>query len=183
MSQFKNTKTRYGVIAIFLHWFMAILILVLIGLGLYMVDLPDVGFNTQKIVLIVLHKELGMLVLALVLIRLVWRIGNVMPLLPPHVPSWQKFAARSVHLAFYGFMFAMPITGWLMTSAAGIPVTFLGLFVLPDLISPNIYRMEFFIEIHNVLAYGLIAVVFIHIGAALMHQFIYKDDILKRILP
>ncbi|HUX80241.1 MAG TPA: cytochrome b [Alphaproteobacteria bacterium] len=181
MPQIKNTNQRYGIVSISLHWFMAALIFVLIGLGLYMVDLPDEGFDMKKITLIVVHKELGMLVLFLVLIRLVWRIGSVMPLLPPHVPSWQKLAARCVHLSFYGFMIALPLTGWLMSSAGGFPVAILGLFTLPDLIEPNIYQMDFFIEIHNWLAYGLIGTIFIHIIAALMHQFIYKDDILKRI--
>ena len=183
MQQIKNTKQRYGVVAIFFHWFMAILIIGLVILGLYMVELPDVGFNIQKIMLIVLHKELGMVVLALVLMRLIWRLCNVVPRLPSQIPSWQKLAARSVHLAFYGFMIAMPVSGWLMSSAAGIPVTFLGLFVLPDLVSPNIYRMELFIEIHNWLGYGLIATIVIHVSAGLMHHFIYKDDTLRKILP
>ncbi len=105
------------------------------------------------------------------------------PNLPPHVPKWQKFAARCVHLAFYGFMFALPLSGWLMSSAAGIPVTFFGLFILPDLISTNIYKMELLIEIHKWLAHGLIVTIFGHIGAALFHHFVYKDDTLRRMLP
>lgn len=183
MQQIKNTKNHYGLVSILLHWFMAVLIIGLLALGLYMVTLPDVGFNTLKIKLIFLHKELGVLVLTLVIFRLMWRLCNVTPLLSAHIPPWQKFAARTVHFALYGFMFAQPITGWLMSSAAGIPMTFLGLFELPTLVSPNIYRMQLFIEIHKWLAYGLIAVICIHIIAALMHYFLDKDDTLQKMLP
>lgn len=178
----KNTKYHYGIVSIFFHWFMAFLIIVLLVLGLYMTSLPNVGFNTKKISLILLHKELGMLVLVLVTARLGWRLGNVVPLLAEGTPPWQKFAARFVHLAFYGFLFALPITGWLMSSAAGFPVTFLGI-VLPNLISQNIYKVEIFIQIHQWLAYGLILMILVHVSAALLHHFIYKDDTLRKMLP
>ncbi|MDZ4323192.1 MAG: cytochrome b [Alphaproteobacteria bacterium] len=183
MQHIKNTEHHYGLISIFFHWIMAALIIALLALGLYMVWLPDVGFNTWKVILIFVHKELGVVVLALVIIRLLWRLGNVSPQLPSQLSPWQKFSARVVHWAFYGFMFALPITGWLMSSAAGIPMTFLGLFELPDLISPNIYQMQLLIEIHKWLAYGLICSIFVHISAALVHQFIYKDDTLRGMLP
>jgi len=183
MKEIKNTKNKYGLISIIFHWLMALLIITLLGLGLYMVDLPDVGFNALKIKLIFLHKELGTLVLFLVIMRLIWRLCNVEPLLSPHIPQWQKLGARVAHFSLYGFMFALPMTGWLMSSAAGIPMTFLGIFELPPLISPNIYRMRLFIEIHEWLAYGLIAILFVHIGAALFHHFIDKDDTLRKMLP
>src|SRR5258708_25598049 len=131
MLKVKNTTNHYGVVTIFLHWLMAVLIIGLLALGVYMVDMPDVGFNIHKIKLIFLHKELGIGVLVLATVRFMWRLSNIVPRLS-QIPQWQKIAARAVHLAFYGFMFAMQITGWLMSSAAGIPVTFLGWIVLPD---------------------------------------------------
>lgn len=182
MTQILNTNDRYGIIASLLHWFMALLIVVIIGLGLYMVELPDVGFNLQKIKLIFLHKELGMLALAFVLLRFVWRLGNVIPLLPLTVPVWQRVAARIVHLAFYGFMVALPVSGWMMSSAAGIPVTFLGVFTLPDLVSPNMNEVPMYIAIHKWVGYGLIATIGLHISAAMLHHFVYKDDTLRRML-
>lgn len=177
-----NTKNNYGWMAIFLHWFMAILLLLLIGFGLYMVALPDVGFNSEKIILIIFHKEVGLMILPLVSIRFIWRLNNVIPTLSAHLPDWQKIAARFVHLCFYALMFAMPITGWLMTSAAGIPVTFFRLFTLPDLVSQNWHLFQILIDIHKWLGYVFLFLIFIHVSAALRHHFVFKDDTLKKIL-
>src|SRR5579862_1112029 len=109
--QLKNSGTHYGLIAITLHWVMAILLIGLLALGLYMVGVP---VSLEKLKLYGWHKEYGILALLLVLIRLVWRFTNVTPRLS--LPLLEKLAARTVHWAFYGFMIAMPITGWLITS-------------------------------------------------------------------
>lgn len=178
----KNTDIHYGLIAIILHWVTALLIIGLIGLGIYMVRLPDVGFNTKKVTLVLWHKELGIWVLLLVVLRLFWRWLNVVPELPPTVPRWQKLAARSVQLAFYGFMFAMPITGWLMSSAAGIPVFFLG-WKLPYIISYDDYLFHVYLNVHKWVGYSLAVVICLHIAGALQHHFIYKDDTLRKMLP
>src|SRR5258706_2711068 len=113
-----------------LHWFMALLLVFLVVLGLYMASLPDVGFDAKKIALILYHKEFGILALIVAAFRLVWRTGNALPQLVEYLPDWQKVTARFVHLSFYGLMLALPITGCLMSSAAGISVTFLGSFDL-----------------------------------------------------
>lgn len=178
-----NTKNRYGIVSIIIHWLMALFLIMLIILGLYMVALPDVGFDVSKIKLIFWHKELGMIALALVILRFIWRLGNIVPLLPPSIPAWQKIAARTVHFSFYGFMFALPISGWMMSSVAGFPMTFLGIIPLPNLVQPNIYDVQMYINIHKWLAYGLIVTISIHISAALLHHFYYKDDTLRRMLP
>ena len=175
----KNTQTQYGVVAKFIHWLMALLIIGMLALGLYMSDLP---ISELKLRLYGIHKEFGILILMLVMFRIVWRIGNIVPLLPNTIPVWQKFAAHAVHWMLYGFMFAMPITGWLMTSAAGLPPSFFGLFTLPSLIAPNAALFKLFIDIHSWLAYGLIATFCAHVGAALQHHFIEKDDVLRRML-
>lgn len=178
----KNTEQTYGTVAIALHWLMAILLIGLIALGLYMVSLPDVGFDKKKIGLIVLHKEYGILALALALFRLAWRVGNVLPEMVEQLPDWQKVAARFVHLCFYAFMFALPISGWLMSSAAAIPVYFFGI-RLPDLIGHNEYQFQALIQIHKWLGYALIGFIVMHAGAALRHHFISRDNTLKNILP
>ena len=162
---------------------MAILIIALAGLGLYMVTLPDVGFDTKKMTLILYHKEFGLLVLALVVVRLGWRLTNKLPQLVAHLPDWQKIAARFVHLSFYALMFALPISGWLMSSAAAIPVSLFGLFTLPDFVPHDEYLFQRLIEIHKWLGYGLIFFTFVHVGAALRHHFVFEDDTLRRILP
>lgn len=175
--QLTNTDDRYGLIAIFLHWLMAILIIGLLMLGLYMETLP---ISHTKLKLYGWHKEYGFLALALVIIRLGWRLINITPRLS--LPLWEKLAARSVHWAFYIFMFAMPITGWLVTSASGLPASFFGLFVLPDLVSPNDERRMLFEAMHKWIGYALIATILLHASAAFKHHFINKDDILRRML-
>lgn len=183
MTPIENTEERYGAVAIVLHWLMALLMIALTALGLYMAALPDAGFNTKKITLILYHKEFGLLALALFVLRLTWRITQVLPKLAGHLPEWQMIAARFVHLCFYGLMFALPVTGWLMSSAAGIPVSFLGLFALPDLIPHNDDLFAAFIGIHKWLGYALVLLIAVHMGAALRHHFVVKDDTLRKMLP
>ena len=183
MTPIGNTEARFGAVAILLHWSMAFLIIGLAALGLYMVALPDVGFNTRKIMLILFHKEVGLSVLALLAARLAWRLTHVLPQLAAHLPDWQKIVARFVHLCFYALMFALPMTGWLMSSAAGIPVSFFGLFTLPDFLPHDEYLFQQLIDIHKWFGYMLILFICVHVGAALMHHFVLKDDTLRRMLP
>jgi cytochrome b561 len=183
MAQLTNSDQRYGAVAIVLHWIIALLVTVLIMLGLYMVGLPNVGFNTWKIRVVLSHKELGVLALVLMALRLAWRAGNTLPRLVQSLPDWQKVAARFVHLCFYGLMLALPLSGWLMSSAAGIPVSFLGVFNLPDLVPHNDRLFQTFIEIHKWLGYGLILCMLTHVGAALRHHFVLRDDTLRKMLP
>lgn len=183
MTHLLNSDRRYGAIAIALHWLMALLLISLVALGLYMVSLPDAGFDTWKISLILFHKQLGMLALILAAPRLLWRLGNAMPRLVETLPEWQKMLARLVHLSFYGLMLALPVTGWLMSSASGIPVSVLGLFTLPDLIPHNDLLFQTYIEVHAVLGFALIACMLAHIGAALRHHFRLRDATLKKMLP
>jgi cytochrome b561 len=176
--QIKNSKTRFGIVAILFHWVIAILIIGLLAVGLYMVSLP---FGLEKLKFYGWHKECGLLVLFLAFFRLFWRLTNVNPQLV--LPWLEKFAARSMHWAFYSFLFAMPITGWLITSAAGIPATFFGLFTLPNLVAANPQKLALFEQIHQWLGYALIAAICLHTAAALKHHFINKDDILRRMFP
>jgi cytochrome b561 len=179
----ENGETRYGTVAVALHWLMAVLLIALVVLGVYMVRLPDAGFDTRKIGLILYHKELGMLTLALAALRLAWRVGNVLPRLVERLPEWQKVVARLVHLGFYGLMFALPLSGWLMSSAAGFPVSLLGLFTLPDLVRQDDYLFQLFVAIHRYLGYALILLIIVHAGAALRHHFLFRDDTLLKMLP
>lgn len=183
MTRLANTRQRYGAVAILFHWLMAALLVGLAGLGLYMVSLPDVGFDTRKITLILYHKGFGILALFLAAVRLAWRVGNALPALVENLPDWQKVIARFVHLCFYGLMFALPVSGWLMSSAAGIPASFFGWFTLPDLVAHDEYLFKVFIQIHKWLGYALMGLILVHVGAALRHHFLFKDDTLRRMLP
>lgn len=176
--QIKNTANRFGIIAILFHWVIAILIIGMLCVGLYMKQLP---IGLEKLQWYGLHKEFGILILMLVIVRLTWRIINVTPSLAA-LPAWEKYSARAVHYAFYFFMFAMPITGWMMTSAAGLPPSFFGLFTLPSLVAPDDHLRHLLAETHKYLAFALIATVCLHIAAALKHQLMDKDNILRRML-
>ena len=173
----KNTADNFGLITIAIHWLMAVLLIGMLILGLYMVGLP---ISLEKLKLYGWHKEYGILALFLVCFRLVWRLTNLTPRLA--LPIWEVIAARGVHWAFYFVMFAMPLTGWLITSAAGLPASFFGLFVLPNLIAPNEELMNLFSTLHGWLGYSLIALIILHVLAALKHQFVNKDDILRRMI-
>lgn len=175
----KNTTDRYGLPAIFLHWIMAALMIGLLATGLYMVRIT---FSGEKLALYGWHKEYGILILLLVIARMIWRWININPPLPMTLPFWQVLAARGAHYAFYGFMFVIPLTGWFISSAAGLPVSFFGWFVLPDIVPASENLRILFTNIHEWLSYALIAVIFVHIAAALKHHFINRDDVLRKIL-
>jgi len=176
----KNTSSRFGYVAMTLHWAMALLIIGLLALGLYMTDLPS---SLRKLQLIGWHKSFGLLVLMLVVIRILWRFINVTPGYSTAVPAWQKQAAHGMHFVLYGFMLVMPITGWLMSSAAGVTVSFFGLFTLPNLVPTSPMWQNYFFQIHSTGAFVLIGLICLHVLAALQHHFWEKDDILRRMLP
>lgn len=178
-----NSERHYGAVAIALHWLMALLLLGLVAMGLYMVSLPDSGYDAWKIRLILVHKELGILALLIAIPRLLWRFANALPRLVDTLPDWQKVLARFVHLCFYGLMFSLPVTGWVMSSAAGIPVSFLALFTLPDLVTRSDLLFQTCIQVHAALAFGLIACMCAHVGAAIRHHFVLHDATLKKMLP
>lgn len=180
MPSIKNNERSYGAIAKLFHWVMAIMVIGMLAFGLYMTSL---SISLAKLKYYGWHKETGILVLLLVTVRLLWRISNTIPTLPNHLAEWQKLAAHGAHYALYFLMIAMPLTGWLMSSAAGLPVSFFGLFTLPDIIGPNETTRQFLATTHEYLAYLLIFMIIAHASAALQHHFYYKDDILRRMLP
>jgi cytochrome b561 len=177
-----NTERRYGIAAIALHWLLAVLITALVVMGIYMVRLPDVGFSTTKIILVLIHKEIGMVVLGLAVVRLAWRLWNVLPRLVETLPEWQKVTAIFVHLCFYALMLALPITGWLMSSAAGIPVSVLNLVTLPDFLPHDEFLFERLRLIHDWLGYAIALLICLHAGAALGHHFVLRDETLRKML-
>src|SRR5438309_4120481 len=128
--QIKNTHNQYGIISIILHWLMAFLIIGMLCAGLIMINLP---VSSLKVKIYGIHKEFGLLILMLAIVRLTWRLGNITPGLLG-LPTWERISARLVHGALYVFMFLQPITGWFMSMSAGIPVSFFGLFTLPNFI-------------------------------------------------
>lgn len=174
---FFNSDKRYGLIAILLHWVMAIIIIGLLCIGLYMtsIKLTPLGFKLYR-----LHKEYGVLILFLVIFRFFWRISNKSPEL--NLPWWEKYAALSMHWTFYFLMLAMPITGLVISGASGFKPSFFGLFLVPTLIAPNAHLLALAEKFHQWLGYLFIVCILMHMSAALKHHFVDKDNILRRMI-
>lgn len=175
-----NMKDEYSAVAKIFHWLLALMIFVSFGVGLYMVDQP---FSPQRLKLYNWHKWAGVTILALSAFRLLWRLYKPAPALPETMATWQKNASHSVHMLLYVLFFAVPITGWIYSSAAGFPIVWLGLIPLPDLVEKNRELAELIKPFHGVAAKVLAAVVVLHIAAALKHHFMDRDGILKRMQP
>ena len=170
---------RYTGTAIALHWLLALALIASFGVGLYMADLP---LSPQRLKLYNWHKWAGMTILALSVLRLVWRLTHRPPAELP-APRWQQRAAQLTHRAFYVLFFAVPLVGWAYTSAAGFPVVWFGVLALPDFVSPDKALAEAIQPWHGALAWALMALVAVHAGAALKHHFIDRDGLLARMWP
>jgi cytochrome b561 len=173
-------ENRYSSFAILLHWLVAALIFCAYPLGLYMADLK---LSPLKLQLFSYHKWLGVTIFLLLVLRLVWRITHTPPALPASIVAWQQRAAQSVHHLLYALMVFIPLSGWLMSSAKGVPVVYLGLVQLPDLVSKDKALGHALETTHSLLNYVLLGLVLLHIAAALKHHFINRDDTLTRMLP
>ncbi|PKO87158.1 MAG: cytochrome b [Betaproteobacteria bacterium HGW-Betaproteobacteria-12] len=171
---------RYTSTAIAVHWLMAILIFGLLALGTYMQDLP---LSPDKLKLYSWHKWAGVTVFLLLLFRLTWRAGHPPPPLPDSMPKPLQLAAHAGHLALYGLMLVIPISGWLMSSAKGFQTVWFGVLPIPDLLEKNKEVGDLLQTVHMSLNLLFAAVIVGHVGAALKHHFIDKDDILTRMLP
>ena len=172
--------TRYGVVAIGLHWLIAIAILGSFALGFYMSDLP---LSPQKLKFYSWHKWAGVSIFLCVLVRLLWRLSHRPPELPDSIPAWQRKVAGATHMLLYLLMFVVPLTGWLMSSAKGFQTVYFGVLPLPDLLAKNDELGERLEQAHALLNYGMAALVVAHLGAALKHHFIDRDEVLARMLP
>lgn len=177
---FVTTVTHYTPLAISLHWLMALLIFAGWGLGTYMHDLP---LSPQKLRYFSWHKWMGVTVFLLAIVRVGWLATHRAPPPPSNSPRWQTRAARVNHVLLYLLMFIIPVSGWLMSSAKGVPTVYLGVLQLPDLLAKNKELGDRLAEVHELLAYGLAILVAIHIAAALKHQFIDHDGLIGRMLP
>ena len=171
-----TSSTRYTPIAIVLHWLLALAIVGAFGVGVYMADLP---FSPMRLKLYNWHKWAGVTILALSALRLLWRLTHRPPADLP-MPVWQARAAHGVHVLLYLAFFAVPLTGWAMSSAKGYPIVWFGVLPLPDFVPKDHDLGELLEEVHGALAWGLAALVLAHVAAALKHQFIDRDGLLAR---
>ncbi len=175
--ELENTAEQWGWLSKIFHWLTAALIFIQIPLGFYADSLKLSAF---KIDVFVWHKSLGMLVLLLLILRLLWRIKSTVPV-SLATNKLQKALASTVHAVLYLLMLALPISGWVVTSAANLPVKLFWLIPLPAITAPDMALKSLAAEIHEVCVFVLIAVLVLHIGAALRHQLILADSAIKRL--
>ncbi|GGP26291.1 cytochrome b [Silvimonas amylolytica] len=173
-------RTRYDGFHIALHWLIAALIVAAFGLALYIDELP---LSPLKFRLYSYHKWMGISVLILVAVRLLWRHAKGVPAPLPNQPRWQVVVANATHHTLYLLMFVLPLAGWAMSSAKGIPVVLFGVLPLPDWVPVDHDLGEILETAHKTLAWILAALVAMHAAAAIKHHVIDKDDTLRRMLP
>ncbi len=175
-----QARTRYDAVAQSFHWIIAALIVTQFALAWSAEDLP---LGLAKLALFARHKSFGMTVAMLAVLRLAWRLFHAPPPLPEGMSWIERKLARATHAAFYVLLFAMPLTGWLMSSAKNYSVSWFGLFTWPNLIGKSDEAFDALRETHDVLSWVLLGLAILHVLAAFKHQFLAKDDVLLRMLP
>ena len=175
----KSSDSRWGSVAQWLHWLMALAILGNGILGLIMVDMSR---GMSKLNIFAIHKSIGLTVLALLILRVCWRMFDRKPRDEP-MPRWQRLAAHATHAVLYVFMLAIPLSGWIYNSAHGNPLQWFKLFNLPALVEKNETISAIAGEVHEILFWTLLAVLVAHVGAALVHHVFERDNTLLRMLP
>lgn len=179
----KNTFDRYGSLSKVLHWAMAVMIVALVAVGFYMTGLEKE--DPSRINIYNLHKAVGALTLFLLVIRVAWLRASPAPELPRVFSSTEKLVTQSVRSLLYLFMALVPVSGYVMSTAAGYPVHFFGLFDLPLLFEKSKAVADFAHEAHEILGYAILAFVVLHAAAAIKHRLLNgggEADVLQRML-
>ena len=172
--------SRYTTAAIVFHWIVAILVFTMIGLGLFMTDIPK--GTPDRAFYFNLHKSIGITTALLVIVRLWWRARNPPPPLPASMPGWEIQAAKINHALLYTCLIVMPLSGFAASQFTKYGVTYFG-WKIPSMGSENKVVYDLLQGIHGVTAAILIAVVVIHVLAALKHLLIDRDSVFQRMLP
>lgn len=171
---------RYGAVAQLAHWLTVVLLAGVFTVGLYMVGLK---LSPTKLQLFSYHKWIGVTVFAVVLLRLAWRLWSPPPALPPAMPAWERRSAEITHRLLYLLLLAVPLSGWLMSSAKGFQTVYFAVLPIPDLLAKNAALGAALEQVHWALNKLLLGVVTVHVLAALKHQFVNRDDVMRRMLP
>jgi cytochrome b561 len=175
-----DAVVRYRAPAQILHWLTAVLVVTGVGLGFAMLSV-DAGPLQNR--LFDLHRSFGASILALTGLRLLWRLYAPPPPMVAGLPAWQARIAAITHILLYVLLFAVPLMGWAGTSAFGARIPVFGLFELPMILEKNKELADVLLPLHGILALSLCALLIMHIGAALHHHFVRKDDTLRGMLP
>jgi cytochrome b561 len=176
---FRNTNQTWGSLTKALHW----LIVILIINQWVIAERAEELKGLAKLQTLGWHKSFGMTILMLAIVRLVWRWMNPVPDLTNETKPWERVLAKVSHVLLYALIFAMPLTGWMMSSARNFPVSWFKLFQFPDLVAPSDRTFQLMNDLHHLLFSVLVTVALLHIAGALKHHFIDRNDVLKRMLP
>lgn len=176
----KTTTEVWGSVAKFLHWTIALLVILMMIGGTLMDELRN---GPDKIWVYAMHKSTGLTILVLMLLRLAWRLFDPRPADPPGLGNLAKTASRTVHGAFYLLLIVMPLSGWLYNSAANFPLRWFGLFSVPALSGPDKELKHFALDVHETVFLIILGVLILHVAAALKHHFQDRDSVLRRMLP
>ena len=163
-----------------LHW---LIVLLLIAQFIFAWTMPHIGRNTPVTTLINLHFTFGIIILAVAIVRLGWRLTHREP--PPEdgLPPWQNLTAHIVHYLLYALLFAIPVLGWINASWRGMPIVMFGL-ELPQLVATRAPGWGWTGDVHGLMSnYLMLALVGLHVVAALYHHYVLHDGVLKRMLP
>lgn len=179
MAGWRDGDDAFGRISRWLHWVTAALVLVLFGLGWYMEDLAP---TPRTFEIYALHKSIGLTVLAVALVRIVWRLSNPRPRHLGGDSRAERVAAHAAHVALYALLIAVPLAGWIMSSAADIPITWFSLFQVPYLTGPSEAMLDLWRTVHWALGLALAVLVILHVAAALRHHLVLGNDTLRRML-
>jgi cytochrome b561 len=177
---FRNTKRSWGSLSKTLHWLVVVLIINQWVIAERAESLP---LGMAKIEALAWHKSLGLTILMLAVVRLAWRLANPVPDLTAETRPWERALAKLSHLLLYGLIFALPLSGWLMSSAKNYPVSWFKLIQFPDLVAPGEALFQQMRELHHLLFGALVVVALLHVAGALKHHFIDRNDVLRRMLP
>lgn len=180
LTQLRNTSRRYGIISISLHWIFAIAVYAMFGLGLWMVTLSyyDGWYHQAP----ELHKSIGVLLMMGLVIRVIWRHISPPPAAPKTHSKFTRISAVAAHITLYALLFALLISGYLISTAEGKPISVFGIFDVPATLADAGSQADIAGVIHLWLAWSVVILSVLHGLAALKHHFIDKDDTLKRML-
>jgi len=183
------THSRYSSVAIALHWLIALIVIGNLTGGLLLdtfLDSDDPQMKMTGFTIIQLHKAFGLTVIVLTVLRLMWRLANPAPALPDHMTPFERLLAKATHWGFYALLLLLPLSGWAMVSASAkrFPISYFGLFDVPYLpVAQSKVIGGFMHESHELLGYGAIALIALHVLAALKHHYFDRDNVLARMLP
>ncbi len=177
-----DTRERYSTFSLTVHWLTVLLVVT----QLILLAVAEDADRDMRGYWMNMHKSVGLTILLVTLARLASRLfGNRAIPLPDYTPAWQKLVARGTHVLFYVLLIAMPLAGWLASTAAGRPVNFFGLFMWPDMpfIPASRDLAGEVMEVHEIAGKILIGLVILHVLGGLKHYLIDKDNVLQRMLP